>query len=289
MEIENPWRPVRWRDRDAEGWQSWEMENTYQATPPKLENHQFIPGLHVAIVTNPKKGAGGSLFALEVYNSSRLSGLPAILATFDEKRRYPDIGTDLRRLPVPNGDTGGQSGIENLACLLPIIREAEAEHKLLILDTVSGFSVRDPIFEVLEYCGIHQAASVAALIAVRQDIPGFYDGALGCRAFQSIGISFTRALVRAWGRPIHCASLGLLDIPRIDSWTPRILSPRALALIQNGQLPVRQHADLFPEVAGSCRNVRAIKPSSELRLHVSSATRAIYTSVLAPICPPLPR
>ena len=262
---------------------------TYLTQSANTAHHQFIPGLHIAIVTNPQKGSGGSLFAWEAYQACRLSGLPAILATFDQTRRYPDIGPDLRRLPVPDGETAGQSGIENLACLLPIIREAEAGNKLLIIDTKSGFSVRDPIFEVLEYCGVHQAASIAALISSRQDLPGFYDGALACRSFQSVNISFARGLVRAWGRPVHCASMGLLEIPRIDSWTPRILSPRALSLIQNAPQPVPQHPDLFSEVLEPRKNVRVLKPSSELKLHVSSATSAIRDSILTPICRPLVR
>jgi len=229
------------------------------------------------------------MFAIEAYMAAKLSGLPAILATFDQTRHYPDIGPDLRRLPVPDGETAGQSGIENLACLLPIIKEAEAGNKYLIVDITSDLNVRDPALEILEYCGIHEATSIAALISVRQDIPGFHDGALGCRLFQSIGISFTRALVRTWGRPVHCTSLGPLEIPRIDSWTPRILSKRALALIQNSPQPAPPHADLFPDFVESCKSGRVLKPSSEVKLHLSSAMSAIHASILAPICRPLPR
>ena len=252
-------------------------------------NLRFVPGLHVIIVTNPQKGSGGSLFAWEAYMACKLSGLPAILATFDEFRHYPDIGPDLRRLPVPDGETAGKSGIENLACLLPIIREAVAGNKLLILDTKSNFTVRDPMFEVLEYCGVHQATSIAALISCRQDLPGFYDGAMACRDFKSANILFDRGMVRAWGRPVHCATLGLMEIPRIDLWTPRVLSPQALFLLQNAPQAVPQHADLFPDFVGSSKNARVLRPSSEIKLHVSSATCAIRASILAPICRTLSR
>jgi len=78
------------------------------------------------------------------------SGLPAILATFAQGRRYPDIGPDLRRLPAPDANFAGQSVAENLARLLPVIKEAETGNKILIIDTNTGggFSLRDPKFWV---------------------------------------------------------------------------------------------------------------------------------------------
>jgi hypothetical protein len=250
---------------------------------------RLIPGLHVAIVTNPLEGYGGSLFAWEAYQACRHSGLSAILATFAQGRRYPDIGPDLRRLPVPDADSSGQSAVENLACLLPIVKEAEAGNRFLIIDTKTGFSLRDPMFEVLDYCGVSHATSIAALIPIQQDPPSIFCAALACEAFQSIGISFTRGLFRTWGLHTGFAPLGLLNIPLIESWVPKYLSQGALASIRNSGQIVEAPPDLFPTVIGSRKGSDLLKPSEEVRLHVLSASRVIHSAILAPICESLPR
>ncbi len=72
---------------------------------------QLKPGLHIAIVTNPRPGSGGSLLAWESYQACQHFG-PAILATFDTNRHYPLPCPDLRRLPLT--DAGRYS-------LLPIV------------------------------------------------------------------------------------------------------------------------------------------------------------------------
>ncbi len=48
---------------------------------------------------------------------------------------------------MTEANSAGQSGVENLACSLPIIKEAEEGNRLLIIDTKTGFRLRDPMFE----------------------------------------------------------------------------------------------------------------------------------------------
>jgi len=280
--------PVRLRNRAAGERSSWAMEEK-STTSINTSTHRLIPGLHVALVTNPLEGYGGSLFAWEVYQVCRLSGLPAIFATFAQGRRYPEIGPDLRRLPVPDAETDGQSGIENLGSLLPIIKEAEAEKKLLIIDMKTGFSPRDPMLEVLDYCGISQATTIAALIPIRQDLPNIFSATMACEPFQSIGISFARGLFRTWGPHAGCAPLRLLNVPLIESWVPKYLSQGALAFIRNSGQVAELPPDLFPALSGSRNGGHLLKPSEEVRLHVMSASRAIHAAILAPICEFLPQ
>lgn len=233
----------------------------------------LLPGLHVAIVASPLEKAGGSLFAWEMFQACCLAGVPAILATFDQCRRHPDIGPGLRRL---------QSEIEHLACLLPLVQEAVAGGKLLIIDTKAG--LRDPMFEALEYAGIHQAASVAALIPIGRGLPSIYGAAVACEAFQAAGITLARGLFRTWGPYRKIGSFGIPGVPRVDSWVAKNLSPGALASIRNVSRIVEAPLDLFPAVMGSRKDGSALKPSEEVRLHVLSAAEAIRVAILEPIC-----
>ncbi len=134
---------------------------------------------------------------------------------------------------MTEANSAGQSGVENLAYSLPIIKEAEEGNRLLIIDTKTGFSSRDPMFEVLDYCGVRQAASIAALIPIQQDPPSIFCAALACEAFQSIGISFERGRFRTWGLNTGFAPMRLLNIPLIESWVPKYLSQGALASTRN--------------------------------------------------------
>ena len=239
---------------------------------------RLIPGLHAALVTSPLEKAGCSIFAWEIYQACRVVGVPAILATFDQGRRYPDMGPDLHRVAVD----GKASGIEFLGCLLPVIREAEAGGKLLIIDTKACLC--DQIIEALEYGGIHQAASVAALIPIGRGLPSIYAAAVACEMFQTAGITFSRGLFRTWGPYRKIEPFGIPGVPRIDSWVATNLSPGALASIRNVGRVGEAPADLFPALVGSRKHGGAPKPSDEVRLHVLSAADAIRAAILAPIC-----
>lgn len=251
--------------------------------------YQLHPGLHVAIVTSPRGGHGGSLFAWETYVACRLSGIPAILATFDEKRRYPEIGTDLRRLPVPDGQTAGQSGPENIGCLLPLAGEARSIGKFLIIDTRTHFCLQDPMFEVLEYCGIPKNDSIAGLLPIGDGIPGYSAALTLCRDFLEIGISFNQRLFRSWARGAHSRPLAAKgDCPEIPLWRPNELSKKALATINKGRSYIEYESrppvpDLFGHIGMRGSQVPKSAPRLEIEQHLSAAQKAIFDAVLAPI------
>ena len=250
--------------------------------------HQLHPGLHVAIVTNPR-GYGGSLFAWETYMACKLSGIAAILATFDQLRAYPHVGTDLRRLPVPDAHTFGQSGPENICCLLPLIHEAQSFGKFLIIDTKSGFTLKDPMFDVLEYCGIPEAASIAALLPIGQNIPNSNVAEIQCIDFQEIGILFSRGLFRSWAVGAGSASLGDPSYPpAFPVWRALELSKKALAIINDGNSFLENDSDLLvPDLFGCLCTQSASRRNKgerlEARSHLTAARVSIFNSLLAPI------
>ena len=256
-----------------------------------IMQHQLKPGLHVAIVTNPQRGFGGSLFAWETYVACRLSGIPAILATFDQHRRYPEIGADLRRLPVPDGETPGQSGIENLGCLLPLVAEAKSMGKFLIIDTRTGFCLQDPMFEVLEYCQIPEAASIAALLPIQNGIPGCGSAVTLCKDFLDIELSFSQCVFRSWATGADSRPLQALgNFPSVPLWRPNELSKKALATIHNGHsfleyAPMPPLPDLFGHVCSvTLRPQKA--PRQEIERHLHGARKAIFDAILATISQP---
>lgn len=219
----------------------------------------------------------------------KLSGIPAIIATFDQRRRYPEIGADLRRLPVPDGETPGQSGIESLGCLLPIAAEARSMSKFLIIDTRTDFNIQDPMFEVLEYCGIPEATSTAALLPIQNNIPSYSAAVSLTSDFREIGLSFTRSLFRSWARGADSRPLPALgDFPQIPLWRPNELSKKALAMIHSGvpfvELePSPPVPDLFGYVNDQTSSLAKKDPRLEIELHLHAARRAIFNTILDPI------
>jgi hypothetical protein len=88
---------------------------------------QLVPGLHTAIIANASPGYGGSQFSLETYVVCKnKAGIPAILATFDHSREYPNLGSDLRRLFMPGIRESPQSHPQNMDDLSQVIDEAGA-------------------------------------------------------------------------------------------------------------------------------------------------------------------
>lgn len=219
----------------------------------------------------------------------KLSGIPAILATFDQRRRYPEIGADLRRLPVPDAETPGQSGIENLGCLLPIAAEAKTMRKFLIIDTRTGFNLQDPMFEVLEYCGIPQADSIEALLPIQNNIPSYSAAVTQCGDFLEIGLSFSHRMFRTWARGAdsrHLPALG--DFPEVPLWRPNELSKKALATIHDGHsfrgyTPMPPVPDLFGFVGGKTSKNSTTSARQEIERHLNAAHNAIFDAILAPI------
>lgn len=220
----------------------------------------------------------------------KLSGISAILATFDEHRHYPEIGTDLRRLPVPDGETPGQSGIESLGCLLPIAAEARSMSKFLIIDTRTGFNIQDPMFEIFEYCGIPEATSTAALLPIQHNIPSYSAAVSLTSDFREIELLFTRSLFRSWAKGADSRPLpALQNFPAVPLWRPSELSKKALAMIHGGAPFVESEPsppvpDLFGYVGDGQTSPFAKKdPRLEIELHLHAAKRAIFNAILAPI------
>jgi hypothetical protein len=77
-----------------------------------------------------------------------LSGIQAILVSFDAHHHYPKLGLDLKRLAMP-ADTIPEDEPEICAEFQQIVEEAEEERKYLIIDTPTGFIPEHPLFELL--------------------------------------------------------------------------------------------------------------------------------------------
>ena len=219
----------------------------------------------------------------------KLSGIAAILATFDPQRAYPEIGTDLRRLPVPDAHTYGQSGPENIGCLLPLVHEAQSFGKFLIIDTKSGFTLKDPMFDVLEYCKIPDATSITALLPIGQNIPNSNVAETQCSDFREIGISFSRGLFRSWAVGAGSTSPADFNYPKAyPVWRPSELSKKALAIINDGHSFLECDSNLLiPDLFGYLSNQNGPRRERgarlEARSHLPAAKTAIFNALLAPI------
>jgi len=233
-------------------------------------------GLHVAIVTSPCAGHGGSLFAWETYMACTLRGVPSILASFDYHRLYPDIGKDLRRLSIGDGHAGRHIGSEALACLLPIAEEARTENKLLIIDTKAGFLPDDQMFKVLAQARIPDATSVAALMPVRHGLrPYFAD-------FESHGIRITRGLFRYWGFRSDKPEIASTHTPPLYHWTPAFLTPEVRELI----LPTRRKPmpkGVEDEIGDLVYFPESDDPHDQYIRHVGDAVTTLWKTLLEPI------
>jgi len=129
-------------------------------------NYHLFPGLHIAIATNISGGYGGSMFSQECYTILKKAGIPAILATFDLRRSYPNIGGDLRRLKMPGVKRLPQDVPYHFDDLSQVFDEARANHKFVIIDVPAGFCANHPMFGVLRNSNILDADKIAALIPI---------------------------------------------------------------------------------------------------------------------------
>ena len=114
---------------------------------------KLIPGLHLAMITTPSGGCGGSMFAWETYSTCMSIGIPVILATFDIWHLYPEIGPALRRLSVPETSTQYQDKPPLLEDLEDVCDEARSKNQFLIIDFKAGFSSDSSVLEVLKKSG----------------------------------------------------------------------------------------------------------------------------------------
>lgn len=232
-------------------------------------------GLHIAIVTSPEAGYGGSLLAWETYQVCKTKGIPSIIATYDRYRLYPpDIGSDLRRLPMPVDTTAGEIEAEALTCLIPIVEEARREGKFLIIDTKAGFTPEDKMFEMMTRAGLADADSAAALVAVRHGVETFWE------PFEAIGIPMSRALFRYWGFRSNASEIPSDET--IHRWKPRFLNRESLDDINQGPTPA------IP--LGFQEEFRSMIPffgvgshTQDVVDHIKDATEHIHSALLEPI------
>jgi len=236
-------------------------------------------GLNIAIVTCPEAGYGGSLLAWETYQACKMKGVPAILATFDRYRLYPpDIGSDLRRLPVPVDKASGELEAEALTCLIPIVEEAKKEGKFLIIDTQAGFKPGDLMFAVMTRAGLADADSAAALVAVRHGQETLWE------PFEAIGIRMDRVIFRYWGfrSPVSETPCNEMEF----RWKPRFLDRTSLDEIY--QEPPSGHPVGLEEMLGDMTPFYKVgRRKPEVTEHIEDATEHIYTALLEPIMEPL--
>lgn len=237
-------------------------------------NHKLKHGLHAAIVTSPGPGHGGSLFAWETYMAATLSGIPAILATFDEHRPYPEIGKDLRRLPILDGC------MTTLHHLRLIAQEARNENKLLIIDTKSGFHRTDPMFEIIEHAGIREATSLAALM------PTLHGARYPLEAFEKDGFMFSRGLVRNWGFRASKSEHQPFSAFPLEYWSPTFLTKEVLEIIMSSSKSVDNNKP-DEEIDQYSYDPNSNDPRDRYITYMAAARVAIYRALLEPITEPV--
>ena len=249
--------------------------------------HKLIPGLHIAIITNPLGGCGGSMFAWEAYFTCASMGIPVILATFDYWRLYPEIiGPALKRLSLP--DSSNQFGDTpwHLEDLADVCIEARSESKFLIIDFKAGFSTDPAVLEVLKNSCLRDASSKAGLIPI---LPG-YSGAsaIAVEAFIQAGIYFDRGLFRYWNFSRDPIPPRVPKHPNFPVWNASWISDGAVTLLHHGlRRPGQPTIHLLPDLPTLqiCPGTPAFirRTIEEAANHLRAATKAIYQSILEPI------
>ncbi len=249
--------------------------------------HILTPGLHIAIVTNPLGGCGGSMFAWETYFTCVSMGIPAILATFDHWHLYPErIGLALKQLSLP--DSSNQSGDtpRNLETLADVCIEARTESKFLIIDLKAGFSTDPAVLDVLKNSCLRDASSKAGLIPI---LPAFSGAsAIAVEAFMKAGIYLDRGLFRHWEFTKDPIPPSVPKHPNFPVWNAPWLSDGAVTLLHHGlRRPGQQTIHLLPDLLTP--HVSPGLPAfmrrtiEEAVSHMCAAKEAIYQSILEPI------
>jgi len=145
------------------------------------------------------------------------------------------------------------------------------------------------MFEVLEYCGIPEATSTAALLPIQNNIPSYSAAVSLTSDFREIGLLFTRSLFRSWAKGADSHPLpALQNVREIPLWRPTELSKKALPMIQSGAPFVESEPsppvpDLFGYMGDQTSPVSKHDPRQEIERHLHSAGRAIFNAILAPI------
>lgn len=248
--------------------------------------HKLIPGLHVAIITNPAGGCGGSMFAWETYSTCVSMGIPAILATFDHWHIYPEIGPALRRLSVSETSTLCHDTPPHLEDLEDVCTEARSRNQFLIIDFAAGFPSDPSVLEVLKRSGIRDASSKAGLIAIQPGYPGA--SAIAVEAFWETGIYLDRGLFRYWEFTRYPIAPRVPKHQNFPLWNAPWLSDGAITLIQHGlrrpgqptthHLPELLTPRFWPSLSAFVR--RTVEEAVD---HMEAAKQTIYQAILEPI------
>lgn len=256
-------------------------------------NYHLCPGLHIAIVTNISGGYGGSMFSLESYVICKKNGIPAILATFDHRRSYPNIGGDFRRIKLPGIKPSTPEQNSNIDNLSQVLDEARANHKFLIIDVPTGFSANHPMFSVLRNSSIFEANTISALVPILAEDYGTCGAEMALRTFTNFGIHFNRGLIRRWALDASSSPADVSRLPNFPVWRTNCLSPRAIDLVnQEAQRvgnPTLNHLLRLNELqANKIFPSTDHGPMKEAITHIEGARKAIFKTILAPIsCPVL--
>lgn len=217
------------------------------------------------------------MFALETYAASCHFGIPAIIATFDKRHQYPNIGLDLCRLTVPDQNHSDEHHYENRDRLSQVVKDAVANHKLLIVDLPAGFILDQLKFEVLQNSGLTKASSSAALVPILSGNYGAGASAQAIQAFDKFEIRFDRGLIRRWKILGDPTPPDMSRAPNYPVWRAECLSSRALKLINQEVQRIGNPA--FNTLPRLCEmRESGILPSSDIRpiheavTHLDSAT-----------------
>jgi hypothetical protein len=255
-------------------------------------NYHLFPGLHIAIVTNISGGYGGSMFSLESYAICKKAGIPVILATFDLRRSYPNIGKDLRRLKMPGVKFLSHDHPYNLDDLSQLFDEARANHKFVIIDVPAGFCANHPMFGVLRNSNIFDANTISALIPIMAEDYGTCGAEMAMRTFTNSGIHFNRGLFRRWALHASSSTANISRLPNYPVWRSNCLSRRAIDLVtQEAQRvgnPALNHLPRLIELqATRILQSTGQGPMEEAITHLEGARKAIFKTILAPISRPV--
>ncbi len=255
-------------------------------------NYHLFPGLHIAIVTNISGGYGGSMFSLESYAICKKAGIPAILASFDLRQTYPNIGGDLRRLKMPGVKRLPQDEPYHFEDLSQVFDEARANHKFVIIDVPAGFCANHPMFGVLKNSGIHDIISISALVPIMAEDYGTCGAEMAMRTFTNSGIRFNRGLFRRWALHASSSPANISRLPNYPVWRANCLSPRAIDLVtqetQRVGNPALNHLPRLIELQANSNSQRMDQgPLEEAITHLEGARKAIFKTILAPISGPV--
>ena len=232
------------------------------------------------------------MFSLESYAICKKAGIPAILATFDLRRSYPNIGGDLRRLKIPGVKRLPQDKPYHFEDLSQVFDEARANHKFVIIDVPAGFCANHPMFGVLMNSGIHDVTSISALVPIMAEDYGTCGAEMAMRTFTNSGIRFNRGLFRRWALHASSSPANISILPNYPVWRANCLSRRAIDLVtqetQRVGNPALNHLPRLIELQA----IRILQstdqgPLEEAITHLEGARKAIFKTILAPISRPV--